>query len=164
MDDLPTLARFWLLRPGKEIGSMAATRSRALSLVQPSRSRQKVLTAREKAELQETVLADATLDCVDFARADLRGSRFERVCFRGSDFCAANLVRAWFVGCDLTGVDFTGARLGNNSFFGSRLAGAIGMTRRQKEYIISHGGSFRRGRPQELARQPLGIPSKGARP
>jgi len=143
---------------------MPATKSHALSLVQPSRGRQRVLTTREKAELQETILADATLDGVDFARADLRGSRFERVCFRGSDFCAANLVRAWFVGCDLTGVDFTGARLGNNSFFGSRLAGAIGMTRRQKEYVISHGGSFRRGRPQELAREPLGVPSKGTRP
>jgi hypothetical protein len=121
-----------------------------------------VLTAREKAGLQETIVADATLDSVDFARADLRGSRFERVCFRGSDFCAANLVRAWFVGCDLTGVDFTGARLGNNSFFGSRLAGAIGMTRRQKEYVISHGGSFRRDRPH--AGQPLGKAGKGARP
>jgi hypothetical protein len=143
---------------------MPATRSRALSLVKPSRSRQKVLTPNEKASLQETILADATLNSVDFARADLRGSRFERVCFRGSDFCAANLVRAWFLGCDLTGVDFTGARLGNNSFFGSQLAGAIGMTRRQREYVISRGGSFRRGRPQGLARQPLGIPTKGIRP
>ncbi len=143
---------------------MPATKGRALSLVQPSRGRQKVLTAREKAQLQETILADATLDCVDFARADLRGSRFERVCFRGSAFCAANLVRAWFVGCDLTGADFTGARLGNNSFFGSSLAGAIGMTQRQKEYVISRGGSFRRNRLKDGAGSRLGNPGRGTRP
>lgn len=125
---------------------MPASKARALSLVPPSNVRQRVVTAREKTQLQETILADAVLDGVDLARADLRGSRFERVCFRGSAFCAANLLRTWFVGCDLTGVDFTGARLGNNSFFGSSLAGAIGMTRRQKEYVISRGGSFRRDR------------------
>ena len=135
--------------------------------LQPSRSRQKVLTSRQKAELQETVLADVTLDGVDSARADLRGSRFERVCFRGSDFCAANLVRAWFVGCDLTGVDFTGARLGNNSFFGSRLAGAMGITRKQ-EGVRHLARRFFSARPtaRELARQPQGChsASKGPRP
>ncbi|HJX62469.1 MAG TPA: pentapeptide repeat-containing protein [Polyangia bacterium] len=142
---------------------MPATKGRTLSLVQPPRGRQKVLTAREKAQLQETILADATLDCVDFARADLRDSRFERVCFRGSAFCAANLVRAWFVGCDLTGADFTGARLGNNSFFGSSLAGATGMTQRQKEYVISRGGSFRRDRLKAGAGARLGNLAKGTR-
>jgi uncharacterized protein YjbI with pentapeptide repeats len=130
---------------------MPATKGRALSLAQPLGCRQKVVTAREKAQLQETILSDAVLDCVDLACADLRGSRFERVCFRGTHFRAANLVRAWFVGCDLTGADFTGARLGNNSFFGCSLAGAIGMTRKQKEYVISRGGSFRRDRLQEGA-------------
>jgi|GEM_PF-2587904 uncharacterized protein YjbI with pentapeptide repeats len=134
---------------------MPATKGRALSLAEPSGRRQKVVTAREKAQLQETILADAVLDRVDFAHADLRGSRFERVCFRGSAFCAANLVRAWFVGCDLTDADFTGARLGNNSFFGSNLAGAIGMLRKQKEYVISRGGSFRRDRLQEDGKQRL---------
>jgi hypothetical protein len=128
---------------------MPAPKRRALSLARPPGRRQQVVTSREKAQLQETILADAVLDWVDFACADLRGSRFERVCFRGSAFSAANLVRAWFVGCDLTGADFTGARLGNNSFFGSSLAGAIGLTRRQKEYVISRGGSFRRGGLQE---------------
>lgn len=135
---------------------MPATKGRVLSLAHSSGHRQKVVTAREKAQLQETILADAVLDCVDFACADLRGSRFERVCFRGTHFRAANLVRAWFVGCDLTGADFTGAHFGGNSFFGSSLAGAIGMTRRQKEYVISRGGSFRRDKLQENTDQRVG--------
>ena len=65
---------------------MPATKGRALSLAHSSGQRQKVVTAREKAQLQETILSDAVLDCVDFACADLHGSRFERVCFRGTHF------------------------------------------------------------------------------
>ena len=142
---------------------MPATKGCALSLVRSPGCREKVVTAREKGELQETILADAVLDCVDFACADLRGSRFERVCFRSTHFRAANLVRARFVGCDLTGADFTGARLGNNSFFGSSLAGAIGMTRRQKEYVVSRGGSFRRDRLQGGVNQELRAPERPRR-
>jgi uncharacterized protein YjbI with pentapeptide repeats len=110
-----------------------------------SHLREQVITTNEKASLQETLLRGATLDLVDFEGADLRGSRFEHVCLTGCDFRRANLVGVWFLNCDLTKADFSGASLGNNSFFGSCLAGAVGLSQPQRDYVTSSGGSFRRG-------------------
>jgi uncharacterized protein YjbI with pentapeptide repeats len=91
------------------------------------------------------VILGAELDRVDFEGADLRGSRFERVFLSGCDFRNANLLGVWFLDCDLMAANFSGARLGNNSFHGSCLSGAVGLSRPQRDYVVSSGGSFRRG-------------------
>jgi len=119
----------------------------------PVRRRERVITDGEKARLQETVLLDASLDLVDFEGADLRGSRFERVSLTGCDFRNANLVGVWFLSCDLMKADFSGASLGKNSFFGSCLAGAVGLTHPQRDYVVGSGGSFRRARSKVRKRQ-----------
>lgn len=107
---------------------------------------ERVMTMQEKGLLQETVLLDSTLDAVDFEGADLRDSRFERVCLSGCDFRNANLLGVRFLECDLMTADFSGARLGNNLFSGSCLSGASGLTLPQREYVVSRGGSFQRSR------------------
>ena len=106
---------------------------------------ERVITQREKSCLQGTVILGAELDRVDFEGADLRGSRFERVYLSGCDFRNANLLGVWFLNCDLMAANFSGAKLGNNSFYGSRLSGAVGFSRPQRDYVVSSGGSFRRG-------------------
>jgi uncharacterized protein YjbI with pentapeptide repeats len=103
---------------------------------------ERVVTMREKGLLQETVILGSTLDAVDFEGADLRDSRFERVCLSGCDFRNANLLGVRFVECDLMAADFSGARFGNNSFSGSCFSGAFGLTQPQREYVILRGGSF----------------------
>ena len=110
----------------------------------PARACERVITQREKSCLQGTVILGAELDRVDFEGADLRGSRFERVYLSGCDFRNANLLGVWFLDCDLRAADFSGASLGNNSFYGSCLSGAAGLTRPQRDYVVSSGGSFRR--------------------
>lgn len=105
---------------------------------------ERVITQQEKSRLQDTVVLGAALDQVDFEGADLRGSRFERVYLSGCDFRNANLLGVWFVDCNLMQADFSGARLGDNSFRGSCLRGAVGLTRQQRDYVVSSGGSFRR--------------------
>jgi len=115
-------------------------RRRADSTANPS---ERVVTQQEKSLLQDTVILGAALDRVDFEGADLRGSRFERVYLSGCDFRNANLLGVWFLDCDLSAADFSGARLGNNSFYGSCLSGAAGLTRPQRDYVVSSGGSFR---------------------
>ena len=115
-------------------------RRRADSTANPS---ERVVTQQEKSLLQDTVILGAALDRVDFEGADLRGSRFERVYLSGCDFRNANLLGVWFLDCDLRAADFSGARLGNNSFYGSCLSGAAGLTRPQRDYVVSSGGSFR---------------------
>jgi uncharacterized protein YjbI with pentapeptide repeats len=106
---------------------------------------ERVITQQEKSLLQDSVILGAALDRVDFEGADLRGSRFQRVYLSGCDFRNANLLGVWFLDCDLMQADFSGARLGNNSFHGSCLSGAVGLTRHQRDYVVSSGGSFRRG-------------------
>ena len=106
-------------------------------------SSERVVTQQKKSLLQDTVILGAALDRVDFEGADLRGSRFERVYLSGCDFRNANLLGVWFLDCDLRAADFSGARLGNNSFYGSCLSGAAGLTRPQRDYVVSSGGSFR---------------------
>lgn len=124
---------------------MPATKDRVIAAKSTAKKRaEKVLTAREKTQLQNTRLEDAALDRVDFSGADMRGSRFERVRFAGCDFRGANLIRVWFVGCDLSGAKFSDVLLGHNCFFGTRLAGAVGLSGRQRDYVMSLGGSFRR--------------------
>ncbi len=91
------------------------------------------------------MIIGADLDRVDFEGADLRGSRFERVYLSGCDFRNANLLGVWFLDCDLMAANFSGARLGNNSFYGSCLSGAVGLSRPQRDYVVSSGGSFQRG-------------------
>jgi uncharacterized protein YjbI with pentapeptide repeats len=105
-----------------------------------------VITRQEKSLLQDTVILGAALDRVDFEGADLRGSRFERVYLSGCDFRNANLLGVWFLDCDLMEANFAGAKLGNNSFHGSCLSDAVGLSRPQRNYVVSSGGSFRRGR------------------
>jgi uncharacterized protein YjbI with pentapeptide repeats len=109
---------------------------------------ERVITNREKSLLQETVILGAALDRVDFEGADLRGSRFERVYLSGCDFRNANLLGVWFLDCDLMHANFSGAKLGSNSFHGSCLTGAVGFSQPQRAYVLSSGGSFRRGRKQ----------------
>jgi uncharacterized protein YjbI with pentapeptide repeats len=107
---------------------------------------ERVITQQEKSLLQDTVILEAALDRVDFEGADLRGSRFERVYLSGCDFRNANLLGVWFLNCDLMEANFSGAKLGSNSFHGSCLSGAVGLSRPQRNYVVSSGGSFRRGR------------------
>src|ERR1039457_5072722 len=106
-------------------------------------SSERVVTQQEKSLLQDTVILGAALDRVDFEGADLRGSRFERVYLSGCDFRNANLLGVWFLDCDLMAADFSGAKLGSNSFHGSCLSGAVGLSRPQRDYVVSSGGSFR---------------------
>ena len=84
----------------------------------------------------------ATLDHVDFARADLRASRFEDSCLRGCDFSNADLRGAWFLRCDLRGTRFRGAKLADNWFVESWLVGAVGFSAEQRKYVEERGGSF----------------------
>ena len=86
----------------------------------------------------------ATLDHVDFARADLRATRFEDSCLRGCDFSNADLRGAWFVRCDLRGTRFRGANLADNSFVECWLVGAVGLSAEQRKYVEERGGSFLR--------------------
>jgi uncharacterized protein YjbI with pentapeptide repeats len=105
----------------------------------------RVLTEGEKTGLLiGHTFGGATLDHVDLARADLRASRFEDSCLRGSDFSNADLRGAWFLRCDLRGTRFRGARLADNWFVESWFVGAVGFSAEQRKYVEERGGCFLR--------------------
>lgn len=103
---------------------------------------ERILTDGEKRHLRNMLLSDTALTRVDFSRANLRGSRFERVDFSGCDFRNANLVGVWFVQCRMIGVDLTDASLGLNSFFATKLSSVRGLSRKQRDYVVACGGAF----------------------
>jgi hypothetical protein len=98
-----------------------------------------VFSRAEKARLRWFRLPDAEFDRVDFAGADLRGSRFERVSLRGADFSGADLRGARFVACDLRGARWSGVQLGGTRWTGCRLEGATGWTLAQTVYLRRRG-------------------------
>ena len=83
---------------------------------------------------------------VDFSHADLRGSKFDRVELSGCRFRGANLIGVWFVECTMIDVDLTGASLGLNSFFGTNLQGVVGLSCKQRDYVVASGATFLAGR------------------
>jgi uncharacterized protein YjbI with pentapeptide repeats len=102
----------------------------------------RVFSEDEKRELGEQVFRTVSLDCVDFAGADLRRTRFDTVSLRGCDFRLADLRGAEFVNCDLREASLHQAELGDNRFDGSWLAGATGLSVEQTRCIVRCGGSF----------------------
>ncbi len=102
----------------------------------------RVFSEDEKRELGEQVFHAVSLDCVDFAGADLRRTRFDTVSLRGCDFRLADLRGAEFVNCDLREASLNQAELGDNRFDGSWFAGATGLSVDQTRYIATCGGSF----------------------
>jgi uncharacterized protein YjbI with pentapeptide repeats len=108
----------------------------------PPRRPEHILTRLEKATLRELRVSNSSLDWVDFADADLGGSRFENVSLVGCDFGHADLRRVHFVRCDLRSASFSGAIFGDNSFSGSCLRGAVGLSGARRDYVRRCGGSF----------------------
>ena len=123
-----------------EAGTIASRTSSAQGA--PPRRPEHILTRLEKATLRELRVRDSSLDWVDFADADLGGSRFENVSLVGCDFGHADLRGVHFVRCDLQSASFSGAIFGDNSFSGSCLCGAVGLCGAHRDYVRRRGGSF----------------------
>src|SRR5579871_3852792 len=107
---------------GNPDGNPSACRHRLLS----------VFTTSEKQHLVAQSFRDWELNQVDFAGADLRGTRFVNMSLKGCDFSKA----------DLRGADFDQAIFGHNRFANSCLIDAIGISKRLRGYIAAEGGVF----------------------
>jgi hypothetical protein len=106
-------------------------------------TRQPIFTAVEKQrELVRCAFRNLDLDGVDLTGANLCEAIFEEVSLRGCDFRRADLRAASFLRCDLRGAKLEEVSLGGNVFHGSCLAGAVGLTAEQIEYIERRGGTF----------------------
>jgi uncharacterized protein YjbI with pentapeptide repeats len=103
---------------------------------------ERILTAREKADLCGQLFLGSEIIGVDLSGADLRGARFERAILVSTTLAGADLRGAHFILCELRFVRLAGARLGNNRFDGTTLVEMDDLEPDEQQAILRHGGAF----------------------
>lgn len=103
---------------------------------------ERILSAREKCELQGAVFRDRDLSGLDFSGADLRNARFENVHLASCNLSGADLRGAQFIVCALRDVVLSGALLGENLFYGTVLTEIGGLTEDARREVERAGGAF----------------------
>lgn len=112
----------------------------------PSPAFEKVLTAREKSELQHALFRHREVVGVDLANADLRGAHFDGVVLERCDLTGADLRGARFTLCELRDVVLAESILDGNRFDGSTFVDVVGLTASDRKVIEECGGTFQPGR------------------
>jgi uncharacterized protein YjbI with pentapeptide repeats len=106
------------------------------------RELERILTAREKAELRGAVFRDRDMVGVDLSGADLRGTRFERVRLTDCSLAGADLRGAQFLLCELRFVLLARVQLEDTRFPGTTVVEPGDLDEQGRLLIEREGGSF----------------------